>query len=79
MTFQIGDRVQIKNLTENERQNLPLFYSPSMTAYEGKIGIIIDVCNDALGNIVYLIEFPDKKSWCWLKDWIEPTNTYNAF
>lgn len=36
MTFQIGDRVQIKSLTENERQNLPLFYSPSMTAYEGK-------------------------------------------
>ena len=49
MTFQIGDSVQIKSLTENKRQNLPLFYSPSMTAYEGKIGIIIDVCNDALG------------------------------
>ena len=79
MTFQIGDSVQIKSLTENKRQNLPLFYSPSMTAYEGKIGIITDIFNDAHENIVYLIEFTDKNSWCWLKDWIEPTNTYNAF
>lgn len=79
MTFKIGDSIRIKTLTENERQTLPLFYSPHMTAYEGKIGIITDICNDAHENIVYLIEFADKNSWCWLKDWIEPTNTYNAF
>lgn len=48
MTFKIGDSIRIKSLTENKRQNLPLFYSPSMRAYEGKIVIIIDVCNDAL-------------------------------
>ena len=41
MTFKIGDKVQIRNLTKEERQTIPLFYHDNMKQYEGKTGKLI--------------------------------------
>lgn len=79
MQFKEGDKVQLKKLTEKERQTIPLFYNENMLKHEGKTGTILELDTNFQGYIIYYIQFTDTQKWWWLEDWIEPKTEYEAF
>lgn len=78
MKFKIGDTVKIRNLTDEERQTIPLFYHVDMIQYEEKTGKIVDVATNYYGYTVIEVEFQNE-TWWWLEEWLEPPVSYDAF
>lgn len=68
--LELGTIVQIKKLSEEERELVEGLYCEEMLPYEGRTGLIIGSDKQG-GKRIYEVEFDATTSWWWAKEWLD--------
>ena len=79
MKFEIGEKVRLKHVTDDDKNNSALTYLDKFKNYEGLTATIIERYNF---NNTYLIQIDSKpqKIKCYYQEkWLEKLITYEAF
>ena len=76
--FKVGEKVRIRNLTDEERYNQNLHYNRNMKKYEGLDGVIVQIKKRDYGPI-YVVETKLGSQWNWMDKWLEPDTQYVGY
>lgn len=76
--FKVGDKVRIRNLTDEERYDQDLHYNENMEQYEGLDGTIEGIQKRHYGYI-YLVKTKLGSEWLWMDKWLEEDVTYAGY
>lgn len=68
--LEIGTNVQIKKLSEEERELVEGLYCEDMLPYEGSTGAIVATDKQG-GKRIYEVEFAEAVSWWWAEEWLD--------
>ena len=68
--LELRTKVQVKKLSEEEREFVEGLYCEEMLPYEGRTGVIVGSDKQG-GKRIYEVEFDATTSWWWAKEWLD--------